>query len=211
MDEHCAHFLGAWDVLHATLPNGENAYTGVIRVEPRQDTFELTWEISAGRYVGLGLAASGHVFVSCGEQYAGLGIALLHHQPNRQITAQWSTPELQGAIGTGRFLSEFSGSFVGTHRLQFSLPDGRLHGEWELHIQEVGDLFEVTWQKGESVHFTGLGLATATGLALGWYPDLRQLAFLDYLLDPSNPNQLSATWALGGFNTLGTETLKRLG
>jgi hypothetical protein len=29
-------------------------------------------------------------------------------------------------------------------------------------------------------------------------------------LDPDNKNRIEATWVLGGFSTLGTETLKRI-
>jgi hypothetical protein len=34
-------------------------------------------------------------------------------------------------------------------------------------------------------------------------------AGLDYVLDPQDPGSLLATWALGGFASLGTEKLKR--
>ena len=49
----------------------------------------------------------------------------------------------------------------------------------------------------------------AHGLVVGWYPDLRQLALLDYTADPEDHNRLLASWVLGGFTSLGTETLKR--
>ena len=151
-----------------------------------------------------------HVFVSCGEQRAGLGIALFQVQPDSQVLIQWNTPELQGTIGRGEFLSRFTGSFEGDHRLKYHLPDGSLHGEWNVKIQRTGSLFEIIWRKGDAVHFTGLGLATANDLAVSWYPDLHQLAFLDYVLDPDNKDHIEATWVLGGFSTLGTETLKRI-
>ena len=210
MEDLATAFVGSWDVLQATLPNGQNAYTGTIIVKRNRNTFDLDWEITAGQYVGVGLSIDNHVFVSCGEQRAGLGIALFHVQPDSQILIQWGTPELQGTIGRGEFISRFTGSFEGEHRLRYHLPDGSFHGEWNVRIQKSGSLFEIIWQKGNTVHFTGLGLATANGLAVGWYPDLSQLAFLDYVLDPDDKNRILATWILGGFSTLGTETLKRI-
>ena len=210
MEDWAKAFAGSWDVLQATLPNGQNAYTGTIHVKQNRETFDLDWEITAGQYVGVGLPLDNHVFVSCGEQRAGLGIALFQVQPDSQVLIQWNTPELQGTIGRGEFLSRFTGSFEGDHRLKYHLPDGSLHGEWNVKIQRTGSLFEIIWQKGDAVHFTGLGLATANSLAVSWYPDLHQLAFLDYVLDPDNKNRIEATWVLGGFSTLGTETLKRI-
>jgi hypothetical protein len=78
---------------------------------------------------------------------------------------------------------------------------------------EVG----VTWCTPElrgvnqAVHFRGLGLAMANGLAVAWYPDVDQLALLDYVLDAGDHQSMSATWALGGFTSLGTERLRRSG
>ena len=53
-----------------------------------------------------------------------------------------------------------------------------------MRIQKTGSLYAAAWHKGEAVHFSGIGLEMADGLAVGWYPDVRQLAFLDYSLDP---------------------------
>jgi hypothetical protein len=66
-------FAGTWDVTEATLPNGDFGYTGVITIQRLGATFSLDWNISAGRFVGLGLPLGEHLFVSCGEQYADLG------------------------------------------------------------------------------------------------------------------------------------------
>src|SRR5205823_4645381 len=96
-------FEGTWDVTHATLPNGEFAYSGRISVQQNAATFQLTWDITAGRYVGVGLVHDDHLFVSCGEQFAGLGIALYTHHPESTPTIQWSTAELAGSVGTGMF------------------------------------------------------------------------------------------------------------
>ena len=48
----------------------------------------------------------------------------------------------------------------------------------------------------------------SNGLAVSWYPDTRQLALLDYIIDPDDSDCLSATWASVGFRTLGAEKLK---
>ncbi len=209
MDASASDFVGTWDVREAVLPDGKPAYTGTIEIRRNRHVFDLDWDITAGRYVGIGLRASSHLFVSCGEQRAGLGIALFHLQPGSRVSIQWSTPELGGATGSGEFISPFSGDFTGDHALQQRLPDGSLHGEWNLRIRKTGSLYAVDWHKGDAVHFSGIGLEMADGLAVGWYPDVRQLAFLDYTLDSRDQDTLNAIWGLGGFTALGMEKLRR--
>ena len=173
-------FEGTWDVTHATLPNGEFAYTGRISVQQNAATFYLNWDISAGRYVGVGLMHDDHLFVSCGEQFAGLGVALYTRHPESTPTIQWSTAELAGTVGTGRFTSAWSGTFEGEHQLVQYLPNGQLYAEWTLAIHKVDAIYTLSWHKGDATHFNGLGIDTSLGLAVGWYPDSLQLAFLDY-------------------------------
>jgi hypothetical protein len=202
-------FEGTWIFNDATLPNGEFAYTGTLAIQRIAASFALDWDISAGRYVGVGLALDDHLFVSCGEQHAGLGLALYHLQADAKVRIEWCTAEMHGAIGNGAFTTAWRGSFEGDHRIVQSLPDGRLYGEWDLAIQRVDQIYELTWRKGEAIHFKGLGLDTPHGLAAGWYPDPKQLAFLDYTTDAHDAQRLTAVWALGGYTTLGTETLLR--
>jgi hypothetical protein len=209
MENLGANFAGIWDVLEATLPNGQFAYRGEIAIRRSRSVFDLDWDITAGRYVGIGLLNHSHLYVSCGEQRAGLGSALFHVRSSDEVAIQWSTPELQGAIGGGAFTSRFNGSFEGKHELAQYLPDGSLHGSWTVEIKKTGSVFEIVWRKDDVDHFSGLGLETSNGLAVSWYPDTRQLALLDYIIEPDDSNCLSATWALGGFTSLGAEKLKR--
>ena len=209
MDQLMNTFAGLWEVQEATLPNGQPGYTGTITIRPNRHVFDLTWAITAGDYVGIGLLTGSHLLVSCGEQRAGLGIALYQAQSDHSVSVLWSTPELQGVVGNGKFTSLFHSSFVGEHLLTQYLPDGSFHGQWTLNIQKTGNVFAIAWRKGEAVHLTGLGLEIDGGLAIGWYPDISQLAFLDYAPDPASPDRLLATWALGRFNSLGTEILAR--
>jgi hypothetical protein len=203
-------FNGKWNVLESRLPDGKPAYTGGIEIRRKGETYDLEWVISAGRYVGIGLAVGEHLLVSCGEQRAGLGIAHYPLQPGGEVSIRWSTPELQGETGSGRFTSPYGGSFEGEHEALQYLPDGSRYGTWTIAIRKTGSLYEVKWRKGEAVHFAGLGFEVAGGLAVGWYPDVHQLAFLDYMPDPQDANRLSASWALGGYTSLGTEVIERI-
>jgi hypothetical protein len=210
MEKSASTFAGAWDVVESTLPNGQFAYTGIINVKRNGSAFSLDWDITAGRYVGIGISNNSHLYVSCGEQRAGLGVAIFQVRSGGEVSIQWSTPELQGAIGGGAFTSQFNGAFEGEHELAQYFPDEALHGSWTVRIEKTGSIFEIIWRKGEAIHFSGLGLETADGLAVSWYPDVRQLAFLDYVPDPEDSDCMSGTWALGGFTSLGTEKLKRI-
>jgi hypothetical protein len=210
MDDGTRAFIGSWNILEATLPNGQFGYTGIVTIKRNVDVFDLDWDITAGRYFGIGLAVNAHLLVSCGEQRAGLGIALYQVQPGDEVSIHWSTPELQGAVGHGRFTSPFGSTFEGEHEVIQALPDGSVHGKWIIRLRKLGSLFEAVWHRGEAIHMMGLGFETPDGLAVGWYPDIKQLAFLDYRVDAENRNRLLASWALGGFASLGTEVMEHM-
>ena len=202
-------FEGDWNVVDATLPDGSFAYTGQIAVRRKAATYQLDWQISAGRYVGIGLQLERHLFVACGEQPAGLGIALCTRQVGTTAAVQWSAFELDGAVGSGSISTSLQDDFAGEHQFMLELSDGRLYGAWTLAIRRQGPLYRLAWQKSGALHFEGLALPTPHGLALSWYPDIAQLAFLDYHATPEQPNQLNAVWALGDQAALGTERLER--
>jgi hypothetical protein len=58
-------FAGHWHVRNATLPNGQSAYTGTIDIIRTGSAYDLDWDISDGRYAGIGLTAGSHLAVSC--------------------------------------------------------------------------------------------------------------------------------------------------
>src|SRR5262249_28361886 len=98
MENFPTNFVGIWDVMEATLPNGQFGYSGAITIRRSRSVFELEWDITAGRYFGIGLLSDSHLYVSCGEQRAGLGSALFQIRSGGEVVIQWSTPEMQGAI-----------------------------------------------------------------------------------------------------------------
>ncbi len=200
---------GRWQVVHATLPNGAVAYTGTIAFQQIGAAFKLDWDITAGQYVGVGLMHAAHLYVSCGEHADGLGIALYTPGPDQAITVQWTSPDLQGEVGMGTFTSAWTGTWKGTHRVVHQACDRHARGEWTLHASRTDQVYELTWEADDGVTRTGLGIAMPGGLAAGWYPDVRQLALMDYVLDPHDDQQLDATWALGGYSALGSEVLRR--
>lgn len=202
-------FAGTWEVLEATLPNGKPGYTGNIAMRPVGAVLDLVWDISDGSYVGIGLPLGDRLVVSCGPQRAGLGLVVFEVHGDA-VTAEWTVPELRGAIGGGVWRSPWEGSFAGSHRLVQQLPDGTPHGEWTLDIRQNGEVFEVDWRAGDAVHFRGLGFEVDDALVVGFYPDLGQLAVLDYVPAAGDRDRLDGRWALGGFSSLATERLRRI-
>ncbi len=201
-------YEGAWSVEHATLPGGAPAYTGTIAVRRAARAYLLDWDITAGRYVGVGLARGDHLYVGCGETFRQLGVALYYLDAGAP-RGEWSAPELDGAVGSARFESPWGGSFEGDHRLVHTSPDGGAQ-PWDLEVRRAGEVYAITWRSGDERR-AGLGLPMPGGIAAGWYFDLQQLAVLDYAADQTRPDQLTAVWALGGFTALGTEKLCRTG
>ena len=72
IEQSSVSLAGRWQVVHATLPNGAVAYTGTIAFQQAGATFKLGWDITAGRYIGVGLMHASHLYVSCGEHAHGL-------------------------------------------------------------------------------------------------------------------------------------------
>ena len=70
-----AAFEGVWNVIDATLPDRTFGYTGMVTIAQRNGVYTMDSDITAGRYVGIGLKVDDHLLVSCGEQFAGLGLA----------------------------------------------------------------------------------------------------------------------------------------
>ncbi len=209
IEQSSASLAGRWQVIHATLPNGTVAYTGTITFQQIGATYKLDWDITAGRYLGVGLMHAAHLYVSCGEQAHGLGIALYTPGPDQIVGVRWTAPDLDGEVGTGAFTSAWTGRWEGTHRVTHRARDSGLHGAWTLHARRTEHVYELTWEAGGGTTRTGLGIAMPGGLAAGWYPDVRQLALMDYVLDPHDDQQLDATWALGGYSALGSEVPRR--
>ena len=87
--------------------------------------------------------------------------------------------------------------------------DRHARDDWTLHIRRNDQVYELAWEADDGGTRTGLGIAMPGGLAAGWYPDVRQLALMEYVLDPHDGRQLDAVWALGGYSTLGSEVLRR--
>ena len=203
-----APFAGLWRVEHATLPNGDVAYTGTIDIQAAGDVFRLAWDISAGSYVGIGMRYRDRLYVSCGEHFENLGIALYTLDAGGSLSGRWSTAELNGAIGSATPAGPPTGKLIGTHIVQHVGPGGQPGPVFELSIAQHDQIYELSWSS-DAGQLTGLGLAIDGGVAAGWYPDLSQLAFLDYWCMDGARDRLHALWALGGYTTLGTERLTR--
>lgn len=203
-------YAGKWEVLEATLPNGKPGYTGTIAIRAQGSVFDLEWDISDGSYVGIGLPLGDRLIVSCGPQRAGLGLALFE-AGGHTVTVRWAVPELGGEVGAGAWLFPWTGVFEGSHRLAQQLPDGKAHGEWTLDVRRSGEVFEVDWRQSEAVHFRGIGFEVEGSLVAGFFPDLGQLAVLDYAPVAGDTDRLEGRWALGGFSSLASEILRRIG
>ena len=85
--------VGDWEV-EATVPGGGN-YSGLVVGRAVGDTVELEWDITSGRYVGVGLEVRGAWYVACGEDWEGLGLALVRVDGR----VRWSPAPEAGEVG----------------------------------------------------------------------------------------------------------------
>ena len=117
---------------------------------------------------------------------------------------------MAGAAGAGMFDKPLgSGLLRANISWCNTCRDGAVYGEWTVAIRKVDAIYQLAWRKGDQIHFHGVGLETAHGLAVGCFRIL-PLAFLDYPADPQLPQQLHAIWAFGSATTVGIEILTRL-
>lgn len=116
------------------------------------------------------------------------------------LNARWMfTPDYRGpGIATGGPRDGFTGSY----HVRYFFEDGTFSDEYDLEIEEHGDVYQAWWRVDAEVRAFGIGMQTADGLAIGWRrvarSDRRPVAGADgcpdgwlYLLE-SDSKELSA-------------------
>jgi len=192
--------VGDW-LVEATVPGG-GTYTGTIAAREVGETVELAWDITAGRYFGIGLAERGAWYVACGEDGEGLGLALVGGRGG----LRWTPAPERGAVGASRLVPA-------------RVPSGELR--WEagpaadagfpftgLALEGAGEVRTAGLVGGPVA--CGLALPTAVGWAVAWYPRFDQTVILRYL-PGREPGTWVALWALGGRPEPAVELLRPAG
>ena len=188
--------VGDWEV-EATVPGG-GTYTGRVIARLAGDAVELEWDITAGRYVGLGLAAAGAWYVACGEDWAGLGLALL----GAGGTARWAPAPGRGEIGVTTLVPAGAGRWEAGPTTAAAVPFAAVS------LGRGGYLLEAELTGGPAGR--GLALPFPGGHAVAWYPRFDQTVILRYAAG-REPGTLEAVWGLGGHRGLAAETLRSRG
>lgn len=189
---------GDW-VVEATVPGG-GAYTGTVSVREVGATIEVIWDITAGRYAGLGLAAGDGWYVACGLDFAGLGLALL----DRDGRLRWTPAPARGTVASTVLTAEpglpprWSAGPVPAPGLPFS----------GLALGDRGEVARAELTGGSVSRAPAL--ATASGWAVAWYADFEQTALLRYGPGPET-GTWAALWALGSHPEPATELLRPAG
>jgi hypothetical protein len=186
-----ASLEGDWEV-EATVPGG-GTYTGRLVGRAVGNTVELEWEISAGRYLGIGLEAGGAWHVACGEDTAGLGLVLLDERGK----VRWSPAPTRGLVAATRLAALGPGRWAAGIGTDPAFP---FHA---IVLTGEGDAREAALEGGPQPR--GLALSWGRWHALAWYPSFDQLAVLRYTPEPGG---WRAVWALGGRSGLASERLR---
>ncbi len=186
-------FEGDWQV-HATVPGG-GTYDGTLAIARRGEAFELTWRISAGDYVGIGLEHDGAWYVACGERFHGLGLAISD-----------GARELRWIDAADWRVRHATISAAGTNPVHWQVwGDAPFH---DFAIRNRGRVHEVAFDG--TAPRQGLAWPAGAGWALAWYPELAQTVVLRYRRGASD-DELLAEWALGGHAEPAQERLVRPG
>ena len=188
--------VGDWEV-EATVPGG-GTYTGRVVGRPAGDAVELEWDTTAGRYVGLGLEVRGAWYVACGEDWEGLGLALVHVDG----AVRWCPAAGPGEVGATALVPS------GVRRWQAG-PDTAPDFPFTfVSLAGTRYLREAELRGGSAGR--GLALPFPGGHALAWYPRFDQTVILRYA-PGREPGTLEAVWGLGGHRSLAAETLRPAG
>jgi hypothetical protein len=59
--------------------------------------------------------------------------------------------------------------YAGSYHVRYFLENGDFANEYDLVIEKVGDIFEVSWLTDEELKAVGVGMEVESGLAVGWY------------------------------------------
>jgi hypothetical protein len=183
---------GEWTVA-ATVPGG-GEYTGTVSARRAGDAVAVEWDTTAGSYVGIGLPVADDWYVACGEDWDGLGLALIDDDG----TVQWAEHPPDGTVGSDRLTPSAPRRWT-TQGADFPFASVALAGD--------GDVLEARLTTRSGAVVTGLALTTTDGFAVAWYPTLDQTVILRYSAGDA-PGTVDAVWALGGHADLATETLR---
>lgn len=188
--------VGEWEV-EATVPGG-GAYFGRVTGRAVGGTVELEWDTTAGRYVGVGLEAAGAWYVACGEDWEGLGLALVRVDGS----VRWCPASGPGEVGTTALAP------LGVRHWQAG-PDTAPGFPFDsVSLGGTRYLREASLRGGPAER--GLALPFPGGHAVAWHPRFDQTAILRYAAGRV-PGTLEAAWGLGGHTDLAAETLHPLG
>jgi hypothetical protein len=156
---------------------------------------EVEWDVTAGRYVGVGLEVAGAWYVACGEDWDGLGMALVRVDG----TVLWTPAGEAGRVGSTA-LEPFGARHWRAGpatALDFPFASIALSGSRYLR--------EAEFQGGPVGR--GLALPFPGGHALAWSVRFDQTAILRYAVG-REAGSLEAVWGLGGHKQLAAETLR---
>lgn len=185
--------VGEWEV-EATVPGGGN-YSGRVIGRPAGDTVELEWDISSGRYVGVGLEVQGAWYVACGENWEGLGLALIRVDGG----VRWSPAPEAGEVGATSLVPSGARHWEAGPKTAPGFPFGAVSLAGTRYLREAA-------LRGGPVE-RGLALPFPGGHALAWYPRFDQTVILRYA-PGREEGTLEAVWGLGGHRSLAAETLR---
>jgi hypothetical protein len=59
--------------------------------------------------------------------------------------------------------------YAGSYHVRYFLENGDFANEYDLVIEKVGDIFEVSWLTDGELKAVGVGMEVESGLAVGWY------------------------------------------
>lgn len=93
----------------------------------------------------------------------------LNHVEKRMHAVWYSTTLETKFKGTGiTEICDTDNGFSGDYKICYVDHAGKNLGSFDLRIEQIGEIYELSWRKNNRVMFVGVGIETPEGLSAGW-------------------------------------------
>ncbi|HEY9854059.1 MAG TPA: hypothetical protein V6D28_31620 [Leptolyngbyaceae cyanobacterium] len=193
---------GTWTIATAKTAD-EKPYFGTVQIHPMGQIYTVSWLTTLGDYTGLAFYEDGYIFAGCAF-HNSYGVTLYTINDDGTLDGKWTSPSYKGAIGTEKLVGGIPGQLEGTyHATSSSPPPNSANYEGTLNIQQLNDIYQVSWSVG--IDYQGTGLRVGNKLVVAWGEG--NVFCMNYQIEN---NAALGRWAYLGNSALAMENLHKI-
>ncbi|MGZ5004061.1 MAG: hypothetical protein ACXWG7_00900 [Chthoniobacterales bacterium] len=194
-------FSGTWKITDAQTLAGKS-YTGTVRIASIGAVYELQWNTTAGKYLGLGLADGNKLCTGWGGK--NFGVVLYKINGNGTLSGRWTIPSANEAEGTEEASGGIPNELAGEYTIKGTNPGGKGSYTGKLRIRKTGATYQLRWTLPGGQSYSGVGLRVGDSLHVGWSTGKEPYAVISYTFDDGTAEGI---WTVGGSEKTAKESL----